>query len=153
MVSEKSGCQDTQGGEKVTVAGSVTVLGGSTAGSPVIVQRDPTRGELADARALADELSVRHVVLPTDELAREGRALGIGQAGDEDAPLVDVETDKAAVTIPSPRGGRVTSLNGKVGDVVNVGDVVAVIDDGSVAPAAPAATPEPVAEPAPEAAS
>jgi len=23
----------------------------------------------------------------------------------EDAPLVDVETDKAAVTIPSPRGG------------------------------------------------
>ncbi len=25
----------------------------------------------------------------------------------EDAPLVEVETDKAAVTIPSPRGGRI----------------------------------------------
>jgi len=49
----------------------------------------------------------------------------------EDAPLMDVETDKAAVTIPSPRGGRVHALKGKVGDIVNVGDVVVVIDDGS----------------------
>lgn len=49
----------------------------------------------------------------------------------EDAPLVDVETDKAAVTIPAPRGGTVKALKGKVGDIVNVGDVVVVIDDGS----------------------
>jgi pyruvate dehydrogenase E2 component (dihydrolipoamide acetyltransferase) len=46
----------------------------------------------------------------------------------EDAPLVDVETDKAAVTIPSPKGGKVVSLNGGVGDTVYVGDVIAVID-------------------------
>ena len=51
----------------------------------------------------------------------------------EDAPLVDVETDKAAVTIPAPRGGTVKTLRGKVGDIVNVGDVVVVIDDGSTA--------------------
>jgi len=49
----------------------------------------------------------------------------------EDEPLVDIETDKAAVTIPSPRGGTVKALKGKVGDIVNVGDVVIVIDDGS----------------------
>ncbi|MBK7048583.1 MAG: 2-oxo acid dehydrogenase subunit E2 [bacterium] len=68
----------------------------------------------------------------------------VTEGGDvvEDAPLVDVETDKAAVTIPSPRGGRIASLRGKVGDTVNVGDVVVVIDDGvgakagAVAPAA-----------------
>ncbi len=73
----------------------------------------------------------------------------VGQTVAEDAPLVDVETDKAAVTIPSPRGGPVTALSGKVGDVVNVGDVVAVIDDGSVAPAisAPVATPAAAAAP------
>ncbi len=71
----------------------------------------------------------------------------VGQTVAEDAPLVDVETDKAAVTIPSPRGGAVTALSGKVGDVVNVGDVVAVIDDGSAA-----ATVEPVAAPEPPAA-
>ena len=58
----------------------------------------------------------------------------------EDAPLVDVETDKAAVTIPSPRGGKVISVKGKVGDTVNVGDVITVIDDGS-APAAQVAAP------------
>ena len=61
--------------------------------------------------------------------------------GDEiavDAPLVDVETDKAAVTIPSPAAGTVTSLAGGVGDIVNVGQVVAVIGDGDGAPATPA---------------
>ncbi len=49
----------------------------------------------------------------------------------EDEPLMDVETDKAAVTIPSPRGGKIAAIKGKVGDIVNVGDVVVVIDDGS----------------------
>lgn len=66
----------------------------------------------------------------------------------EDAPLVDVETDKAAVTIPSPRGGRIASLRGKVGDTVNVGAVVVVIDDGAGAKAAPAAAKPAAAAPA-----
>ena len=49
----------------------------------------------------------------------------------EDEPLVDIETDKAAVTIPAPRGGKIAALKGKVGDILNVGDVAVVIDDGS----------------------
>ena len=49
----------------------------------------------------------------------------------EDEPLMDVETDKAAVTIPSPKGGKISALKGKVGDIGNVGDVVVVIDDGT----------------------
>lgn len=75
----------------------------------------------------------------------------VTEGGDvvEDAPLVDVETDKAAVTIPSPRGGRVASLRGKVGDMVNVGDVVVVIDDGAGAKAA-APAPAPAKEAAKE---
>ncbi len=59
----------------------------------------------------------------------------------EDAPLVDVETDKAAVTIPSPAGGTLTKQGGKVGDVVMVGSVIAVID----AAGAPAAAAKPAA--------
>lgn len=57
----------------------------------------------------------------------------------EDEPLVDVETDKAAVTIPSPATGVLRSRGGDVGDVVIVGNVIAVIDQGSDAaePAAP----------------
>jgi pyruvate/2-oxoglutarate dehydrogenase complex dihydrolipoamide acyltransferase (E2) component len=54
----------------------------------------------------------------------------------EDAPLLDVETDKAAVTIPSPKGGIVVSLTGKAGDTVATGQVIAVIDE--VNKAAPA---------------
>ena len=54
-----------------------------------------------------------------------------GQPIVEDEPLMDVETDKAAVTIPSPKGGKIAAYKGKVGDIVNVGDVVVVIDDGT----------------------
>ncbi len=57
-------------------------------------------------------------------------------AGDtiaEDDPLVDVETDKAAVTIPSPASGKVVSLAGDVGDIVHTGSIIAVIDDGKAA--------------------
>ncbi|MDY0109480.1 MAG: dihydrolipoamide acetyltransferase family protein [Candidatus Krumholzibacteria bacterium] len=71
-----------------------------------------------------------------------------GQAIAEDAPLLDVETDKAAVTIPTPRGGRVALLHGKAGDVVNVGAVVAVIDDGLAEEAAPAAARDAAVPPA-----
>jgi len=61
--------------------------------------------------------------------------VSVGDAIDEDAPLVDVETDKAAVTIPSPKSGKISALNGDVGDIVNVGNVIAVIDDGTGAAA------------------
>ena len=50
-----------------------------------------------------------------------------GDVIEEDAPLVDVETDKAAVTIPSPRGGVVQMTTGEVGDVVETGQVICVI--------------------------
>ena len=48
----------------------------------------------------------------------------------EDAPLCDVETDKAAVTIPSPRTGIVKKLNAQPGNTVFVGRVLVVIEDG-----------------------
>ena len=54
-----------------------------------------------------------------------------GEVIAEDDPLVDVETDKAAVTIPSPAGGTVVSLGGKEGEIVFVGSILAVIDDGT----------------------
>ena len=75
----------------------------------------------------------------------------VGESIAEDAPLVDVETDKAAVTIPSPKAGTIASLAGQEGDMVEVGQVLVTIDDGSgeVVATAPAATaaPEPVETP------
>jgi pyruvate dehydrogenase E2 component (dihydrolipoamide acetyltransferase) len=52
---------------------------------------------------------------------------------------VEVETDKAAVVIPSPASGKVSALNGEVGKIVNVGDVIAVIEtEGEIPKAIPA---------------
>jgi pyruvate dehydrogenase E2 component (dihydrolipoamide acetyltransferase) len=75
-----------------------------------------------------------------------------GETIKEDDPLVEVETDKAAVVIPSPKGGKIVSVAGKVGDTVVVGDVVAVIAAESEEITAPAPTKEavPAAAPPPE---
>jgi pimeloyl-ACP methyl ester carboxylesterase len=53
-----------------------------------------------------------------------------GDAVKEDDPLVEVETDKAVVVIPSPHTGTVTSLKYAEGDVATV-DSVLVIFDGT----------------------
>lgn len=66
-------------------------------------------------------------------------------AGDEvaeDDPLVEVETDKAGVDIPSPVAGRVLAVHGAPGDVVPVGTVLVeiAVDGEEPDPAAPAAS-------------
>jgi pyruvate dehydrogenase E2 component (dihydrolipoamide acetyltransferase) len=44
----------------------------------------------------------------------------VGDAVEEDQPLVEVMTDKATVTIPSPKRGRILKRFGRVGDVAKV---------------------------------
>jgi pyruvate dehydrogenase E2 component (dihydrolipoamide acetyltransferase) len=77
----------------------------------------------------------------------------VGDLIQEDDPLVDVETDKAAVTIPSPVSGKVLQLGGEVGDTVMVGEVVVVIAETDAVPETPPepeeAEPEEVEAPAP----
>ncbi|HYE92672.1 MAG TPA: biotin/lipoyl-containing protein, partial [Terriglobales bacterium] len=64
----------------------------------------------------------------------------------EDAPLLEVETDKAQVEIPSPMSGRVAKVHVQAGQTVKVGSVLVTFDDadgngarGRAAAAAPAA--------------
>jgi pyruvate dehydrogenase E2 component (dihydrolipoamide acetyltransferase) len=60
-----------------------------------------------------------------------------GQEIAEDDPLVEIQTDKTTVEIPSPAGGRVARILVQEGDVVPVGTVLVVIgEDGDVADAA-----------------
>lgn len=58
-------------------------------------------------------------------------------------PLVDVNTAKALVEIPSPFAGRVMKLHGGDGDVVKVGDPLITIDveGAETSPEAPAPAP------------
>ena len=65
------------------------------------------------------------------------------KAGDEiveDQPLVEVMTDKATVTIPSPRRGKVLRTIGKEGEIAKVHETLVVLDveGGSAQPGAPA---------------
>jgi pyruvate dehydrogenase E2 component (dihydrolipoamide acetyltransferase) len=65
-------------------------------------------------------------------LVREGDEI------QEDAPLVEVETDKAQVEIPSPVSGRVEKIHVQPGQVVRVGQVLVTFADGGPRPAADA---------------
>ena len=46
----------------------------------------------------------------------------------EDAPLVEMSTDKAVVEVPSPVSGQVVSVTGNPGDVIAVGAELAVFE-------------------------
>ncbi len=74
-----------------------------------------------------------------------------GETIKEDQYLMEVETDKAAVEIPSPFSGVAKQIHVKEGQTVNVGQVIVTFDDGAVAPAAPkpAQTSAPASAPVP----
>ena len=70
-----------------------------------------------------------------------------GQEIAEDDPLVEIQTDKTTVEIPSPAAGKVASILVQEGETVPVGTVLVVIGaDG----AAPATDEQPRAEEAPQ---
>ncbi len=65
------------------------------------------------------------------------------QAGDavkRDENLVDLETDKVVLEVPSPVDGVLKEIRHQVGDTVNSEQIIAIIEEGAVAaPSAPAA--------------
>jgi|TARA_B110000263_G_scaffold226854_1_gene218793 2-oxoisovalerate dehydrogenase E2 component (dihydrolipoyl transacylase) len=54
--------------------------------------------------------------------------VSVGESVSEDDQIVDVMTDKATVTIPSPTSGVISSLSGEVGDKIAVGTTLLEID-------------------------
>jgi len=75
----------------------------------------------------------------------------VGEAVKRDENLVDLETDKVVLEVPSPIDGVLKEIKHQVGDTVNSQQVIAVLEEGAAAPApAPAAKEEPkAAAPAP----
>ena len=61
-----------------------------------------------------------------------------GDAIKMEQSLITVESDKAAMEIPSSAAGVLKELKVKIGDKVNIGDLLAILE-GNVAAAAPAA--------------
>lgn len=51
-----------------------------------------------------------------------------GEVVKKDQTLITLETDKAAMEIPSPEAGTITKLNVKVGDKLSEGDLILVLE-------------------------
>jgi pyruvate dehydrogenase E2 component (dihydrolipoamide acetyltransferase) len=66
-----------------------------------------------------------------------------GQQIEKEAPLITIETEKAAMDVPSPMSGRITQVKLKQGDKVSEGSVILLIEPAaagaSTAQAAPSA--------------
>ena len=65
-----------------------------------------------------------------------------GDVIEKDQPVVELETDKATIEVPSSVAGRVKEIKVKAGDKVKVGQVILAVDDG----AAPADESKPARE-------
>jgi pyruvate dehydrogenase E2 component (dihydrolipoamide acetyltransferase) len=77
-----------------------------------------------------------------------------GDTVTKDQTVLELETDKATIEVPSSVAGRVTAVSVKAGDKVKVGQVVLTVEDGAGKPAtAPAAAPQKAPGKAPEKAS
>ncbi len=68
-------------------------------------------------------------------------AVAVGDAVEEDQTLLELETDKAVVAIPSPRAGKVIEILVAEGDTAKIGAVIARLDgvDTATAVAVPEA--------------
>jgi pyruvate dehydrogenase E2 component (dihydrolipoamide acetyltransferase) len=97
---------------------------------------DFTLPELGENVTAGDVLRV--LVKPGDTVAK-------------DQTVLELETDKATIEVPSSVAGRVTAVSVKAGDKVKVGQLVLTVEDGAgTSEAAPAASPETAPEEAEE---
>ena len=54
----------------------------------------------------------------------------VGEKVDSDEPLVELETDKVNVEVPSPLTGTLSSIKAKEGDTVEIGALLGIVNDG-----------------------
>ena len=56
----------------------------------------------------------------------------VGEEVDSDEPLVELETDKVNIEVPSPLKGTLSSISVKEGDTVEVGALLGVVNEGKI---------------------
>ncbi|GGS32686.1 dihydrolipoyllysine-residue acetyltransferase [Deinococcus knuensis] len=158
-------------GDTVKVGGVIATLGGGSATASAPAASEPAASEPVDetdtgsSKAVAQEqqdaqkaqaaapaaaqAAGAQITLPDvgDNIEQGTVVTVLVKAGDtvtEGQPVIEIETDKAVVEVPSNASGTVQSVSVNVGDTVKVGGVIATLG-GSNAPAAPAAAPAPAA--------
>ncbi|OOV14030.1 dihydrolipoyllysine-residue acetyltransferase [Deinococcus sp. LM3] len=170
-------------GDTVKVGGVIATLGGGAStpaapAAPASAPVDETDTASTQAAAQAQQASQKEQAAQTAPSAPAsapvsgGAQITLPDVGDnieqgtvvtvlvkpgdtvtEGQPVIEIETDKAVVEVPSNASGTVQSVSVNVGDTVKVGGVIATLGGGSAPTApAPAASPAPApAAPAPAA--
>src|SRR5512141_615958 len=54
----------------------------------------------------------------------------VGEKVSQDQPILEIQTDKAVVEIPSPVAGAITEIRADTGALAHVGDVLVTIETG-----------------------
>ena len=54
----------------------------------------------------------------------------VGEKVDSDEPLVELESDKVNLEIPSPIAGTLSKITVKEGDIVKVGTLLGIVNEG-----------------------
>ena len=57
-----------------------------------------------------------------------------GDAIKKEQSVIEIETDKAALELPSPVDGTISEILVNEGDVIKIGDLIARVGDGGSAP-------------------
>ncbi len=135
-------------GEEVKIGAVLAQLDEGASAKPAAKAAKPEKAARAETGKIID------VAIPQmGESVGEGVIaqwlVQVGEAVQRDAPLVEVETDKVAIEVPSPVDGVLVEQLVKQGDTVAVGSVIARVRQGASATPAPAAPePAPTAAPA-----
>ncbi len=79
-------------------------------------------------------MTIQYKLPDLGEDIETGDVIGVfvaaGDKVSEDQALLEVETDKAAIEIPSPAGGVIKEVHVSEGDTIKVGQLLVTIDDG-----------------------
>src|SRR5262245_7882295 len=130
---------ETESGDFVTTEGTPRATDPSVPSvMETLVSTDFNLPELGENITAGDVLRV--LVQPGDVLAK-------------DQPVLELETDKATIEVPSSVAGQVKEIKVKAGDKVKVGQAILSVDDNGSSAAAPktAAAAKPAAEARPAA--
>lgn len=155
LVSEGGTCSE---GDAIVEIEAEGAAGAAPSSEPApVAEPAPAPAEAPAPVAASAASSVEQVLIPDlsgagdvdviEVLVKEGDTISEGDS------LITLETDKASMEVPAPKGGVVKSMKIKEGDKVNEGDLLLELEISGGATSAPAAAaPAEAAAPAPAAA-
>jgi pyruvate dehydrogenase E2 component (dihydrolipoamide acetyltransferase) len=111
--------------------------------APAVASAPAAPAATRDVEVRVPDLGSFHDVAIIDVLVQPGESVSV------DTPLISLESDKAAMDVPSPVEGTVVAMHVQRGGKVNTGSLVATVRAGGPSADVSAARPAPVQAPAP----